>query len=210
MRKLVIIGASGLGKEVAWLSNRIGIEVLGFLDDNQNLIGKLFYQRPVLGCIDEWKKYADAEFVIAIASPRIKENILKQLTKNDLPRFATLIDPSVQIDTYETKLGVGTVICAGTVCTADITIGSHCIINKLCSIGHDATISDFATLSPQVMLGGHSIVGVGAELGASCLIRQGLTVGDWANVGMGSVVTKNVPSGITVVGNPAKPLVKPA
>lgn len=204
MRDLVIVGASGLGKEVAWLAKRAGINVLGFLDDNPALEGRDFYRKPVLGFVDDWRNFLDAEFVIGIASPRIKEKIVGRMKAQGKPKFAKLIDPAVQVDLSETVIGAGSVICAGTVCTADTTIGSHCIINKLCSIGHDVSIHDFATLSPQVMLGGQSVVGHGAEIGAASLVRQGLKVGAGSVVGMGAVVTKDVPPGVTVVGNPAK------
>jgi len=204
MKDLIIVGASGLGKEVAWLAKRAGINVRGFLDDNPDLQGLEFYRKPVLGVVDDWPHFGGAEFVIAIASPRIKEIIFSRMETQGKPVFATLIDPSVQIDLSETEIGSGSVICAGTICTADTIIGAHCIINKLCSIGHDASVQDFATLAPQVMLGGHSVVERGAEIGAASLVRQGLTIEAGAVVGMGAVVTKNVASGITVVGNPAK------
>lgn len=206
MKPLVIVGASGLGKEVAWLARRLGCEVRGFLDDNADLSGGEFYRKPVLGNIDDWVNFSDARFLIAVAAPQVKEAILHRMQLQGDPEFATLIDPSVDIDLEETKIGQGTVVCAGTVCTADTFIGSHCVINKLCSIGHDAVIEDFATLAPQVMLGGHSRIGRYAEIGASSLVRQGLTVDSCAVLGMGAVVTKDVPAKSIVVGNPAKPL----
>lgn len=204
MKDLVIVGASGLGKEVAWLAKRSGINVQGFLDDNHALEGREFYRKPVLGTVADWVHFSEAQFVIAIAAPHIKKKILKRMEALGDPDFATLIDPSAQVDLSETVVGKGSVICAGTVCTADTVIGTHCSINKLCSIGHDATIHDFVTLSPQVMLGGQSIVGKGAEVGAASLVRQSLAVGPGAIVGMGAVVTKDVPPDVTVVGNPAK------
>ena len=45
-------------------------------------------------------------------------------------------------------------------------------------------------------------------IGSGAIIRQGLTIGAGAVVGMGAVVTKGVPPGVTVIGNPAKPLIK--
>lgn len=204
MKQLVIIGASGLGKEVAWLAKRADVEVLGFLDDNVELRSKTFYGKPVLGAVSNWPEFKDCEFVIAIAAPIIKEKIIRKMATLGYPTFARLIDPAVQIDLAETRVGPGTVICAGTVCTADTVIGEHCVINKLCSIGHDVQIHDLVTLSPQVMLGGHAVIEYGAEIGAASLIRQGLKVGRSAVVGMGAVVTKDVPPGVTVVGNPAR------
>src|SRR5690554_1397162 len=208
MTDIIIVGASGLGREVAWLAERAGVTVAGFLDDDFELQGCEFYHKPVLGVIDEWYKHSHYQFVIAIASPKIKQEVLKRMLSKGVPKFATLIDPSVQINLSETRVGKGTVICAGTVCTADTEIGSHCVVNKLCSIGHDATIQDFAVLAPQVMLGGHTVIGQGAEIGAASLVRQGLNIAPGSVVGMGAVVTKDVPPGVTVIGNPARPLIK--
>ena len=53
MTDLIIVGASGLGKEVAWLAERAGVTVAGFLDDDFELQGCEFYHKPVLGVIDE-------------------------------------------------------------------------------------------------------------------------------------------------------------
>lgn len=49
-----------------------------------------------------------------------------------------------------------------------------------------------------------TLVREGATIGASCTIGNDLTVGRWAMVGMGSVVTKSVPDFALVLGNPAR------
>lgn len=51
-------------------------------------------------------------------------------------------------------------------------------------------------------------IGKGASLGANSTILPGVTVGAGAMVGAGAVVTRDVPPGVTVVGNPARPLLK--
>lgn len=43
-------------------------------------------------------------------------------------------------------------------------------------------------------------------IGGGAIILGGITIGDGAIVGAGSVVTRNVPAGATVVGNPARPV----
>ena len=47
-------------------------------------------------------------------------------------------------------------------------------------------------------------LGDDVEIGANATILPGLTVGEGAMVGAGAVVTKDVPPGVTVVGNPAR------
>ena len=51
-----------------------------------------------------------------------------------------------------------------------------------------------------------TLVKKGASIGANATILPGLTIGEGAMVGAGSVVTKDVPPGVTVVGNPARPV----
>ena len=53
-----------------------------------------------------------------------------------------------------------------------------------------------------------TIVRRGVSIGAGAVILPGVTIGEKAVVGAGAVVTKDVPAGVTVVGNPAHALVK--
>ncbi len=201
-KELVIIGASGLGKEVAWLAKRLQIKVKGFLDDNP--LTAHFYNLPILGPIHTWPEHDDVQFIIAVASPRVRLKIYMQHFVGKKVDFATLIDPSVQWLSEDLSIGEGSVICAGSITTANVQIGNHVIVNKLVSIGHDVNIADFVTISPQVMLGGNTNVLSGAEVGAGSKIRQGLTIGTGASLGMGSILTKNTQPNTLYFGNPAK------
>lgn len=200
-KELIIIGASGFGKEVAWLAQRIGITIKGFLDDSNN---KSFFNLPVLGNLNDWFNFSGSQFIIAVANPRIRKKILNELTYLGQPEFATLIDPKAVLEIDFVNIGSGSIICAGSICTADVQIEEHCIINKNCSIGHDVKINSFSTISPMVMIGGNVQIEKGVELGASSSIRQGLTVSEGAMVAMGSTVIKAVSSNKLVMGSPAK------
>ena len=72
-------------------------------------------------------------------------------------------------------------------------------------------VGDFVTLAPGVQCNGNVVIEDHAYIGAGAVIKQGqpgkpLVIGSGAMVGMGAVVTKSIPPGITVVGNPARPL----
>ena len=69
---------------------------------------------------------------------------------------------------------------------------------------HDDIVSDFATIASGVLLGGSVHVGEGAYLGAGSSVREGVSIGAWAMVGMGSIVTRDVPPGELWVGSPAR------
>lgn len=87
-------------------------------------------------------------------------------------------------------------------------IGNDNIIMAHTHIGHDAVIGNNCELSTGTIVGGYCRIEDGAKIKLGVTIRNRKIVGREAVVGMGAVVTKDVDSGITVVGNPAKELIK--
>ena len=203
-KKLIIIGFSGFAKEVYWLASRIGIDVHGFLDDNSLVHGAFFDHCMVLGSISDWKLYEDCVFVIAIGNPRVRKKVLKKMLIDGTPEFVRLIDPQAILDSDFVNVGPGSIICAGTVCTVNISIGAHVIVNLNCTIGHDVVIDDYATIAPMVAISGNVHVGERVEVGTGASIRQGLILESGSMLGMGSVLTKSIKENIIFFGNPAK------
>ncbi len=207
LKDLIIIGASGFGREVAWLVERINEKnptwnLLGFLDDAPQMQGKVVDDYPVLGKCDLVKEYPDAWYVCAIGSSKVRKAMIHKIGK---VKFATLIDPSVEFS-KRVSIGEGSIICAHTIITVDIHIGKHVIINLDCTIGHDAVLNDYVTLYPSVNVSGITEIGEGSELGTGSQIIQMKKVGKNSIVGAGSVVIKDIPSDCTAVGSPAKPI----
>lgn len=200
--KVIIVGCSGLGREVAWLAKRNGLEVVGFLDDNTSLRGQSFEAAEVLGGIGDADRFLSYDFIVAIANPVVRFNIVSDLSLRGI-RFRSLIDKDAIIGS-SSLIGEGCIVFPRTIITVNCSIGRYCIINKGCSIGHDASIESFSTLAPLVMLGGHVRIGSQVDIGASACVRQGLDIIDRAVVGMGSVVVKSLSEKAIVAGNPAK------
>lgn len=92
------------------------------------------------------------------------------------------------------------------------TIGStilcdHVKIDDQTIIAHNAYIGE-KTMVTAALVGGSVRMGKRVWIGSGAIIRNGAVIEDDALVGMGAVVVKSVEKGTTVVGNPAKPLVK--
>ena len=84
---------------------------------------------------------------------------------------------------------------------APITLGARAVVSQrafLCAGSHDHRRADFPLTSAPITLG------VRAWVAARAIVLPGITIGDGAVVGAGSVVTRDVPAGCTVAGNPAR------
>ena len=211
MKDLIIFGASGFGREVAWAVERINKvsptwNLIGFMDDNGDIQGKDINGYRVLGKTADADKFPDAYFVCAVGASKVREKIVENLkaVNHDI-QFGTIIDPSVEISDL-VKIGEGSIICAHTIITVNIEIGSHVIINLDCTVGHDAVLQDFVTLYPSVNVSGITEIGHAVEMGTGVQIIQGKKVGEYSIVGAGAIVVKDIPANCTAVGSPAKPI----
>ena len=86
----------------------------------------------------------------------------------------------------------------------DTTIGDGCMLMDHSHVAHDVVLCPAVTLSPNVVLGGHTRVHRGATIGIGAMTHQFSTVGAYSMVGMGSVVTKDIPPFALVMGSPAR------
>ncbi len=211
MKDLIIVGASGFGREVAWLVERINIKkptwnLLGFVDDNEEIRGKLINSYAVLGGCECLSNYAEAYVVCAVGSSKTRKTITDKIKKiNPNAKFAILLDPTVENSNY-LKVGEGSIICAHTILTVNIEVGKQVIVNLDCTVGHDAVLHDFVTVYPNVNISGNTEIGSCSEIGTGTQIIQGKKIGSNTIVGAGSVVVKDIPDSCTAVGCPAKPI----
>jgi sugar O-acyltransferase (sialic acid O-acetyltransferase NeuD family) len=108
----------------------------------------------------------------------------------------------------DVQIGEGAVFCSYTLCTSNVRIGRHFHCNIYSYVAHDCVIGDFVTFAPDVRCNGNVVIEDDVYVGTGAVFKQGLRIGRGATIGMGAVVTRNIPPGVTVVGNPARELVR--
>lgn len=204
---LVIVGAGGFGREVFALVqdlNRVEPrwQVLGFLDDALDKLAGLPYYGGVLGPIESYRELGCPWAICAVGDPRVRKAVVGRLDAMQAC-WATLGHPTaVRHDT--STIGEGCVLCHGAWVSVDTRIGRHVHMNCMTTVGHDAHLGDFCTLSPHADICGAAVLETGVFLGSHASVLPKAHVGAWARVGGGSVVLRNVAPNTTVFGVPTK------
>lgn len=191
-----IYGAGGHGKVVLDAMQLAHMSCSGFVDDKEIPSWAGVGVSKVCDLVLE----SSINLHLAIGSNKIREAIVAQLKT---ARYFSVTHPSAVI-AKTAEIGLGTFMAAQSIIAPDARIGSHCIINHSAVVDHDCFVGDYAHIAPQSSLGGGVKVGRGVLVGAGAVVLPGIVIADYAIVGAGAIVTKNVGSGMTVVGNPAK------
>jgi sugar O-acyltransferase (sialic acid O-acetyltransferase NeuD family) len=200
MTDLWIVGSGGHAAVVAEIADLLGLNIIGFVDDDAAKIGATVLRWRVLGTRQSVPQ--GSPVALAVGDNAARLNLLKYAESqgHDLPVLAhpsAVISPSAE-------LGPGTVVMAQVAVNARTVVGRACILNTACSIDHDCRIEDGSHIAPGSRLAGQVAVGTGTFIGVGSSVIPSIVIGSHSTIGAGSVVVDDVPDGSVAYGNPAR------
>ena len=205
MKKIIIVGAGGFGREAYYLIQAINnveprYEVIGFLDDNPDALEGKKIDFPILGSVGEWLPSDDEVYAMGIASPKTKEKVANILV-NKGAKFVTLIHPAALVN-KDAIIGTGCIIGGRSSIGALTRVGDFVHVAGS-MVGQDGLIDDYSTTTGFANIT-NAKLGKRVFVGSHAVVLNGLTVGDDAYICAGSIVFSKVKAGTKVFGNPAK------
>lgn len=195
VKDIVIIGSGGIGREVAYIIEEINEaqetwNILGFIDDNNDMWEKELNGHRVLGGIEYLNNMKNKpHIIVAISNCEIKRKIVERL--NNKFELATIIHPSIKINTYS-KIGKGTLIYPGVILTVNTEIGNNVIVSGNCGIGHDSIIGDYSTLLWGVNLSGYDNIGEEVFLGVGVNVIQKISIENKTRIKAGVIIEESI------------------
>lgn len=207
---IVVLGAGGDGLVVAE-AVRQGtaagrpVRLIGFLDDTQPASARV-EGLPVFGRLDDWEAAPrHCRFIPAIQKVRDMPRRAARLQRLGIPdrRWGTLVHPSAMVAS-SAKVEVGAFVASFVTVQPGARLGRWSSVRAGANIGHDAIVDELGYVGPNATLCGRAKVCFGAHVGPNSVVLDGKEVGNFAVVGIASAVTKDVPEGWVVLGNPAE------
>jgi len=166
------------------------------------------YDLPYLGTDSDWgellEKDPSLKVVFGLELPKDRKRFVNLYGEDSL---ITIYSPDAYVSS-RVSIGAGTLIQRGVNIMPKAQVGCCCKINVNATIHYESCIGHFCTIAPGAQVLGRVTIGNFAYIGAGAVIKQNCSVGEGAVVGAGSVVIQDVPPNTTVIGSPARELVK--
>lgn len=201
-RRILIVGAGGLGREVlhmaryAW-PDRYG-QIAGFLSSDASRRVPL----PIVGSPADYLPQPDDALLLAIGIPETRRRVAEDLESRG-GRFLTLIHPTA-IVAPTAEIGEGSILGPYAIASDATRLGRFTLMNYHSSLGHDASTGEFAVLSPYATLGGGASISDDVFLGLHASVGPGKTVGPRSKVSANSSALADVQKDSLVYGVPGR------
>jgi len=213
MRKnLYIIGARSFGRDfVGFCRQTPGLldqyRHVGFLDDKADALSGYDDYPPIIGSVESYMPRESDVFFCAMGNVPFRVKYTEMMIDRG-GKFDTFISLSAKIHP-NSEIGSGVFIWDNVVVGADAKIHDHVICQSNVIIGHDVVIGEYTIIDTFVACCGFAKIGSRTALHTGAKIAPQVSVGSGVMAGIGSVIIRDIPNGVSVFGNPARAVVAP-
>lgn len=201
MKKLVIIGARGYGRE-AYALAKFHYEVKGFLDDKSDAFeGLRGTYPPILGPVETYEPEPGDVFFCALGDPAARRIYAEKIMAKG-GEFISLVSRHAYVNPTA-KIGAGVFIATETQVSDNVEIGDFTMVHSYCIFGHDVRIGAYNSIESYCFFGGYASTGDNVAMHVRSAIIAHKRVGNNVSVGFGSVVMRNFGDNVHLFGNPA-------
>jgi acetyltransferase EpsM len=212
LAKIAVFGGKGGGGHAAQTIQNLArsgepYAFAGYLNDRLP-IGSALYGGKVIGSFDTWPSLDKNLLFLAPLhqAGRMQQNCTRIIGLG-IPevRWTTLVDPRASV-AENSIVGPGSYVVAFASISIDSVVGAHCTLRAGARVGNDVTVEDFVFLGVNSILCSGCRIEAGAHIAPGAAVGNDVRVGRFSVVGLGAVVTKDVPDYTIVAGNPARVL----
>lgn len=209
VRRVLVLGAGVAAMQVLdILLNDASVELVGCLDDNPALHGKVLLGVPVLGGMDlmETRRETFDAAVVGIGTNLpVRIRLFERCRSLGIP-LANAIDPTARLNRHAV-MGEGNVLCSFVHLGVGASLGDNCFLAAHTSVDHHCRLGSHVLLGPGCLLSGSVTVGDDVLFGSGVVVQPTLTVGSRCRVASGSVILRDVPSDHAVKLRPSTDVV---
>lgn len=204
MSRLAVLGGGGHGRVVADCAEACGFNQVDVFDDHlgRTSTGPFRISGTAEDLVARIGNYDGVVIAIGNNAARLDH---QRALEGAGARMAVLVHPRATVSRHA-RLGRGSVIFAGAVVNVGSDLGRATIVNTGATVDHDCRLGDGVHVAPGAHLAGGVAVGERTWIGVGAVVREYITIGNQVLIGAGAVVVRSIPDGLTVVGNPARPL----
>lgn len=195
--QLAIIGYGGFAREVYhhMINDGYDSSRIRFYVDKEYADGTISFP---LEDID----FKSQHILVAIGSPKARADMVARFPW--FARYFTYVHSSVIVLDKSISIGKGSIICAGSILTTNISLGDHTHLNLNTTIGHDCNLGNFFTTAPAVNISGNVTTGERVYFGTNSSCREKISICDDVTIGLNAGAVKDITVPGTYVGTPCK------